>query len=51
MKKCVLLFILFVFVLAVASIIENREREAVKSESSQQELALQEMLPVANNTP
>ncbi|SMP05890.1 hypothetical protein SAMN06265375_101706 [Muriicola jejuensis] len=51
MKKCILLFLLFVFVLAIASIIENREREAVNSDKSQPEFALQQKTSESNTTP
>lgn len=50
MRKCVFFFFLLVFVLIIASITENREREAavqsVAMENSKQELSLQD-----NTTP
>ncbi len=49
MRKCILLFLLFVFVIAIASVIENRDREAVKSDKGQQELALREKSAPADN--
>ncbi len=49
MRKCILLFLLFVFVLAIASFVENRDREAVKSDKGQQELALREKSAPAEN--
>ncbi len=49
MRKCILLFLLFVFVLAIASFVENRDREAVKSDKGQQELALREKSAPADN--
>jgi hypothetical protein len=51
MKKCVFLFFLFVLVLAIASITENRDREAVAKENSKQELALQEKSASTGNLP
>ena len=51
MRKCVLLFLLFVFVLVIASITENRDRKPEASENNKQELALQEKSPTGEVQP
>jgi hypothetical protein len=55
MRKCVLLFLLLVFVLIIASITENRERavgnEKVAMETNAPESLLQENTALSNDLP
>jgi hypothetical protein len=55
MRKCVLLFLLLVFVLIIASITENRERaatnEKVAMEINTPESSLQESTALSNDLP
>ncbi|WP_297760706.1 hypothetical protein [uncultured Muriicola sp.] len=55
MRKCVLLFILLVFVLIIASITENRDRaaanEKVAMEINDTESLLQESTALSNDLP
>jgi hypothetical protein len=55
MRKCVLLFLLLVFVLIIAAITENRERaaanEKVAMEATPPESLLQESSALSNDLP